>query len=91
MNLLSKLFNKNEKFIDKILIISKIFIITFISIILLGSFSPYYEVYKCDCYSYGLTAIAFSQGTFTVTNELLKDTGASEFVPNSWVKTVEIF
>jgi len=87
MNSLSKHSHMNEEFIDKILIISKISIITFISIILLGSFIPYYD--SSDGYSYGLSAIAFSQGTFTITNELLKDTGEWEFVPVSWLKTID--
>ena len=83
----SKLFYKNEEFINKILIISKISIIIFTSIVLLGSFIPYYE--DRDGYSYGLSSIAFSQGTFTITNELLKDTGEWEFVPSSWFKTID--
>jgi len=77
----------NEEFTDKILIILKISIITFISIILLGSFIPYYDT--SDGYSFGLSAIAFSQGIFTITNELLKDTGEWEFVPSSWLKTID--
>ncbi len=64
----------------------KILILIFVSISLIANFYPYYEGW--DSFVYGISAISLAQGTFGITNELLIDTGNTEFVPTHWVKTV---
>ena len=87
MNSSLTFFSNNNFFPNKLLLILKISIILFTSIILLGSFVPFFNAN--DGYSYGLTAIGISHGSFTITNDLLKDTGEWEFVPVSWLKTID--
>ena len=46
------------------------------------NFNPFYET--TDGYSLAIVAIHLSDGKFTFSNELLKETGRDEFVPGDW-------
>lgn len=70
---------------DLFLNIAKIAIIAFVSFYLLGNFIPFYEGH--NPYFYGVVSVNFSNGIFSVTNELLQETGRSEFIGNNWLKT----
>ena len=72
--------------LDKLVIITKITIITFAAIYLLGNFEPYYE--GTDSYAYGLTAIDIANGNYGITNKFLQETDRWEFVPFQWTKTI---
>lgn len=65
---------------------TKILIIILVSVYLIGNFIPYYE--ERDAYLYGLVATNLSNGEFSITNDLLQDTGRIEFVGGNWLKTV---
>jgi len=69
----------------KVLNIIKIAILIFVSISLLGNFSPFY--FGADSLVYGLSAINIANGSWEISNELLQETGLWEFVPNQWIKT----
>jgi len=72
---------------DKILTISKIIVIAFASFYLLTNFVPYYE--GADAYIFAIPALNLSEGgSYSITNELLQETGRWEFVPLHWSKTV---
>jgi len=66
--------------------ISKILLISFTMIFWLGNFTPFYE--GDDASIYAITAINLSNGTISITNELLEQTGSWDFVPRHWTKTV---
>ena len=85
MSLIKKLKYQDHK-LDRIVDLSKIFIIIFISVYLIGNFIPFYEGF--DAYIFGITAINLSEGSFSITNELLKETGEWTFVPRHWSKTI---
>jgi len=68
-----------------ILNIIKIAIIIFVSISLLGNFSPFY--FGVDSLVYGLAAVNIANGSWEISNELLQETGSWDFVPDQWVKT----
>lgn len=55
------------------------------SFYLLGNFVPFFE--GSNDYFYALVSINFSNGVFSITNELLQETGKSEFVGSDWLKT----
>jgi len=78
------LVGKNKT--DKTLNIIKIAIIVFTSFYLIGNFAPYYM--GVDSLVYGVSAVNLANGTWGISNELLKETGLLEFVPHQWVKTV---
>ena len=65
--------------------IIKIAIIIFVSISLLGNFSPFY--FGSDSLVYGLAAINIANGSWGITNELLQETGSWDFTPSQWIKT----
>lgn len=71
---------------DKILTISKIVVIAYVSFYLMTNFIPYYE--GADAYIFAISAINLSEGTYSISNELLQETGQWEFVPLHWTKTV---
>ena len=77
-----RFLSKQLSFLDKLLIISKISIIIFVAFYLVGNFNPYYET--VDGYSLAAIAIQLSDGEFTISNELLSETGRDEFVPGDW-------
>lgn len=74
--------NKNIDWVN----ILKLIIISFAAIYLIGNFHPFYE--GTDSYLYGNLAINFSNGIFSISNELLEETGKSHFVGTNWLKTV---
>jgi len=72
----------NQDFLIKI---TKIIILGFFSFSLISNAIPFYLGF--DDVNYGITAINLSQGNFAITNELLQETGNSQFIPNSYVVT----
>ena len=79
-------FQKGNK-VNRIVNVIKIAVIIFVSIYLIGNFIPFFE--GENSYLYGLTAIHFSEGKFSISNELLKESGREEFVSGNWLKTNE--
>lgn len=71
---------------DVILNCSKIAIILFVAIYLLENFSPFYEAK--DGYLYGIVGVNLSEGVFSISNELLDETGKSQFIGTNWLKTI---
>lgn len=71
---------------DQILKFAKIFIILFVSVYLFTNFIPYFEA--SDAYVFAGASLNLANGTYTITNELLQETGRWEFVPLHWTKTV---
>lgn len=68
--------------------ITKIFILSFFSIMVISNFVPYYEA-TSDSYLYALKSISIAEGkSWDVTNSNLQETGDWVYVPNSWKKTV---
>ena len=53
----------------------------------LAHFVPFYEATP-DSYVYALKSESLTQGSWTVTNDLLQSTGDWVYVPNSWKKTI---
>lgn len=84
-NSISKLETERNSKFDKILIIVKIILVVYVSIFLIGNFNPFYET--IDGYSLAGIAIQLSKGDFTISNELLQETGREEFVPGDWSLT----
>ncbi len=66
--------------------ISKILIISFTAFYLLGNFIPFYE--SDDASIFAFTSIQLSRGEYTITNELLEETGNWSFIPRHWTKTI---
>ena len=66
---------------------AKLAILVFFSVIILAHFVPFYEATP-DSYVYALKSKSLTQGSWTVTNDLLHDTGDWVYVPNSWKKTI---
>jgi hypothetical protein len=83
MLLKSKKLSKN---IENSVLLLKIIIISLAAIYLIGNFNPFYE--GTDSFLYGNIAINFSNGVFSISNELLEETGKSQFVGTNWLKTV---
>lgn len=74
---------KNQDFLIKII---KIIIIGFVSFSLIASAIPFYLC--CDERLYGISSINLSKGNFEITNELFQQTGDSQFIPKSFVSTI---
>jgi hypothetical protein len=81
MNGMSLLIKK-----DFLMDLSKIIIIIISGVYLLGNFTPFFEAN--DGFLYGIEAINLSNGVYTISNELLEDTGRFEFVGENWRKTI---
>jgi len=60
-------------------------IIGFLSYSLLGNFEPFYEGH--DSYVHALASVNLSKGVFDISNELLQETGRSEFAGDRWIIT----
>jgi len=70
---------------DLIVGILKVVIIVCIAVFLIGSIMPFYNF---DApYFYAIASINLSNGIYSITNELLQDTGRDEFVGGNWAKT----
>jgi hypothetical protein len=78
--------NKTNFYLNIIVSTSKISLILFLAIYLIGNFNPYFE--GNDSYSYALTAKYFSQGFFSYTNPLFV-TGEEEFFPHDMLRINE--
>lgn len=72
---------------NPILNFSKIIVIVIFTIAIFANVVPYFEATH-DSYVYALESIKLTKGTWSVSNNLLLETGDWEFVPNSWKKTV---
>ena len=79
----SKRISKNIEISVSLL---KIAIISFAAIYLIGNFNPFYE--GTDSFLYGNLAVNFSNGIFSISNDLLEETGKSQFIGTNWLKTV---
>jgi hypothetical protein len=64
---------------DNLIKITKIAILIFVGIFVIGNFNPYYE--GADSYSYALTAKQLSQGNLFYSNDFLEH-GEPEFIPH---------
>lgn len=82
--LVEKKFSKKNK-LDLAIIIAKIFIIAFSGYSVTANFIPFYE--GANPYYYGVNSVLFANGQFSVTNELLQETGWSEVIPENWLLT----
>jgi len=83
---INKNFDKIGNPISIIITIAKIAIIGFVALYLIGNFVPFYE--GSDAHLYGIASVNLSNGIFSITNDLLEETGRIEFVGNNWLKTV---
>ena len=83
--MIQRLFEKERKS-GFLVNITKIVIICFVGLCLIGFFFPFYE-YPNDSRGYGLHSIRLSNGDYEYTNELLESTGKWEYVPGSQVLT----
>lgn len=80
-------FLKNRmKKSDLALNIGKISIILLVAVFLIGNIIPFYEA--DDAHLYGVVAVNLSKGIYSETNELLEETGRSEFVGENRIKTI---
>jgi len=70
-----------------ILNVFKISLIIFVFVSLLATFEPFYR--GVDSYLYGINAINLAEGNWGFTNDLLKETGSTDFVPLQFVKTID--
>lgn len=86
-NLISKkfLYKKKQKF--DLISLSKIFLIGFMGLYLVGNFMPFYETN--DGYTLATIAMKISEGKFFLTNELLEETGRFELTPGDWTRTLD--
>jgi len=85
VNQLEKIENFLHFRIDFINIL-KIFIISFTAFYLIGNFAPFYE--GDDASVFAQTTINLSSGSYSITNQLLQETGSWDFVPRHWTKTI---
>jgi len=72
----------NQDFLIKI---AKIIILGFVSFSLISNAIPFYLGF--DDVNYGIISINLSQGNYAITNELLQETGNTNFIPHAYVKT----
>ena len=82
INSIEKILPRRIDFIN----IAKIIIISFTAFYLLGNFFPFYE--GDDASIFAFTSINLLDGSYSITNELLKETGSWDFVPVHWTKTI---
>jgi len=68
--------------------IIKIIIIVFVSFSLLANFEPFYGE-KDVPHRFGLISMHLANGVYSISNELLQNTGNNEFVGQNWLKTTE--
>jgi len=79
--------NQNSRY-DLLLNIGKISIIVFFSIVILSNFTPFFDSVP-NAYLHGLQTTRIVEGnSWTVSNDLLEETGSWEFVPGGWKKTI---
>lgn len=78
--------DKSHKRIDFLIDATKFAIIIISAIYLFGNFTPFYEAE--DAFLYGIESINLSEGIYSISNELLSETGRWEFVGENWRKTV---
>ena len=84
LNVLTNKHFFNNK-INLILLITKIAIITFSAYSVTANFLPFYE--GANPYFYGVNSVLFANGQFSVTSELMQETGWSEIIPENWLLT----
>lgn len=65
----------------------KIFLIFFTFFSLVGNFIPFYDTDDASIFAF--TSINLSDGKYSVSNELLEETGSWNFVPRHWIKTID--
>ena len=84
LNVLTNKHFFNNK-INLILLITKIAIITFSAYSVTANFLPFYD--NGNPYFYGVNSVLFANGQFSVTSELMQETGWSELIPENWLLT----
>ena len=84
LNVLTNKHFFNNK-INFILLITKIVIIIFSAYSITANFLPFYE--GANPYYYGVNSVLFANGQFSVTSELMQETGWSEIIPENWLLT----
>jgi len=72
---------------DLLIDLTKIVIIIISGIYLFGNFTPFYEAN--DSFLYGIESINLSKGIYSISNELLSETGRWEFVGDNWRISVQ--
>lgn len=73
---------------DLLLNAAKIAIIVFFAVAILSNFVPFFENVS-NSYVYGLQTIRLlEESSWSISNELLEDTGSWDFVPGGWKKTI---
>lgn len=75
----------NKKRIDLLVSIIKISIIIFSAYAVIANFIPFFE--NGNPYYYGINAMLFGNGQFSITNEFLQETRHVEFIPENWIIT----
>jgi len=81
-----KNFDERGNKIRIVISTAKIVIIVFVAIYLISHFEPFFE--GSDSHLYGIASVNLSNGVYSITNELLEETGRIEFVGDNWLKTV---
>jgi len=82
--LVGKNFSSNKK-LDLVISIVKISIIIFSAYGVTANFLPFFE--GSNPYFYGVNAVLLGNGQFSITNDLLQETGRAEFIPENWIIT----
>lgn len=82
--LVGKNFSSNKK-LDLVISTAKISIIIFSAYSVTANFLPFFE--NGNPYFYGVNAVLFGKGQFSITNDLLQETGRPEFIPENWLMT----
>ena len=81
--IVGKNFSRNKKL--DLVSIAKISIIIFSAYAVTANFLPFFE--GANPYYYGANAVLFAKGQFSVTNDLLQETGWPELIPENWLIT----
>ena len=76
--------SKNKK-LDKIILLTKIIVIIFSAYGVTANIIPFFE--GSNPYFYGVNSVIMTEGQFSITNELLQETGRTEFIPENWLMT----
>ena len=82
--LTNKKKSKNKK-LDKIILLAKIIVIIFSAYGVTANILPFFE--GSNPYFYGVNSVIMAEGQFSITNELLQETGRTELIPENWIMT----
>lgn len=85
MNFLNSIKKSNYKKLDKIILLAKIIVIIFSAYGVTANILPFFE--GSNPYFYGVNSVIITEGQFSITNELLQETGRTELIPENWIMT----